>query len=86
MNASNDGVPIPLSRRRLCRHCAAIVDGNGSDIHRMVEAWIPCARTKRSDSHTYLTARDLDIYMCADCYDKLRRGISLGQARLFDGT
>lgn len=79
-----DGVPIPLAHRRTCDHCAIIVDSRSPYVRRLIEAWIPCAKAKGKAGYTYLIKREIDRYLCGDCYDRMKHGIPLGQHRLFE--
>lgn len=78
----NDGVPIPLSRRRLCTYCTATVDSHGLGVFQLGHGWLE--NRKRGGANTIAVPIRDDTYACAECIDKLRHGIPVGQARLFD--
>lgn len=74
---------VPLSRRRLCCYCATQLDSRGAGVHKLMKGWVAAHERKRGSSSNSLTfGKDLDTYICADCYDKLRQGIPVGQLSL----
>ena len=77
----NDGIPIPLSRRRLCTYCLATIDSNGTGTFQLAHGWLE--NRKRGGANTIAVPIRDDIYACGECIDKLRHNISPGQARLF---
>lgn len=78
----NDGVPIPLSRRRNCTYCLCVIDSNGTGTFQLAHGWIE--HRKRGGANTIAVPIRDDTYACGECIDKLRHGISTGQARLFE--
>lgn len=82
MTMSNDGVPIPLSRRRLCAYCSCTVDSNGTQVFQRASGWLE--NRKRGGANTIALPIRRDEYACGECIDKLRHGISIGQGRLFE--
>lgn len=78
----NDGVPIPLSRRRLCAFCLVTLDSNGTGIFQRASGWLE--NRKRGGANTIALPIRLDVYACNECIDKLRHNIPVGQMQLFE--
>lgn len=78
----NDGVPIPLSRRRLCTYCLCTIDSNGTGVFQRASGWLE--NRNRGGANTIALPIRLDAYACSECIDKLRHDIPVGQSRLFD--
>lgn len=78
----NDGIAIPLSRRRLCTYCAVTVDSNGTGVFQLAHGWLE--NRKRGGANTIAVPIRDDTYACNECIDKLRHGIPVGQSRLFN--
>lgn len=76
---------IPLSRKRLCSGCQTFVDSNGMHTWEQIQGWQRCKRPKSQGGVNSVGAvKHLDRYLCEDCYNKLKAGISLDQLSLFD--
>lgn len=80
--STNDGVPIPRSRRRLCSYCSCTIDSNGTGVFQLANGWLENRR--KGGANTIALAIRKDIYACHECIDKLRNGIPAGQMALFD--
>jgi len=78
-------VEIPLRRRAMCVHCMDFVDTENRRTLRQISAWTPCAGTggQSNSLNRVSMAKDLGRYMCYECYEKLKRGIPVGQQNLF---
>ena len=71
----------PLAHIRLCTYCSAQLDSRGLTTYRRVHGWAKVRRKGGINSVTLADERD--IYACAECIDKLKHGLSLGQRSLF---
>jgi hypothetical protein len=79
---TNDGVPIPLSRRRICAYCSVTIDSNAPGVFQHASGWIE--NRKRGGANTIALPIRSDMYACNECIDRLRHGISTGQTTLFE--
>lgn len=82
--AQGDG--IPLSRKRTCKFCAKFVDGNAPGTWRRATGWLPVKRYSGNKVGTNnLTLREyVEEYACAECIDRLKHGIPVGQLSIFE--
>jgi hypothetical protein len=75
---------IPLSRLRNCTYCSVQVDSNGVGVYQLASGWLMNRRAGGANTITIPLRQD--HYACADCIDKLKHGIPVGQMRLFGLT
>ena len=73
---------IPLSRRRVCCYCLCTIDSNGTGVFQLAHGWLE--NRKRGGANAIAIPIREDTYACAECIDKLRHKIPVGQARLFE--
>jgi hypothetical protein len=67
--------------RATCMGCQTVVDTSTKATHRLIEAWVSCQSAALN--HTYVIGRELEQFLCVECYGKMRRGIPLGQESMF---
>lgn len=72
---------IPLSRLRNCVYCQCQVDSNAIGIFQLATGWLMNRRS--GGANTIAMPKRQDFYACAECIDKLRHGIPVGQQSLF---
>lgn len=72
---------IPRSRRVHCHHCGEVIDRNGRDVYQRAEGW---TRNRKQGGHNALALEFRhSAWSCAQCIDRLRHGIPIGQTKLF---
>lgn len=76
-------IRIPQSRLAQCMHCGIDVDTNGRGIHKRVEAWVPCVH-KGHAGNTVTMAKELNRYICSECYERVKHNVSPLQRSIFD--
>lgn len=79
---ANDGVPIPLSRRRICTYCAVTIDSNARGVFQRASGWLE--NRKGGGANTIAIPIRTDAWACNECIDRLRHGIAPAQSTLFD--
>lgn len=72
---------VPLSRIRLCVFCSCQLDSNAVGVYQLATGWL--ANRKQGGANTISLPHRQDKYACAECVDKLKHGIPVGQMRLF---
>lgn len=70
---------IPPSRLVACSYCACRLDSNGPGTFQRASGWVR-VRGKGINA-LHLPVRQ-HRYACAECIDKLKRGIAIGQLSL----
>lgn len=72
---------IPLSRLRNCTYCSVQLDSNGVGVYQLASGWL--MNRKKGGANTIAIPLRQDHYACAECVDKLKHGIPVGQMQLF---
>lgn len=82
----DDSMEIPVSRKRTCVYCAVFIDGNAPGTWRKATGWLPVARYKhnKGGSNSLTLRTNLEEYACAECIDRLKHGIPVGQMTIFE--
>lgn len=73
---SSNLVDIPPSRLVSCAYCAARLDSNGPGTFQRACGWV---RVRGKGINALHLPQRIHRFACAECIDKLKRGISIGQ-------
>jgi uncharacterized protein YlaI len=75
-------VHIPPHRRALCATCGQAVDVAARSTYQRVSGWI---QNRRAGGVNHITLMERSpAWMCRDCVDRIKVGVSVNQGALFD--